>query len=55
MCCQTHTVGEASEGDDLAPFQALLAALQRPFEDQPPYMQPAPNEVTACYRTFCGT
>jgi len=48
----------ASDGGDLAPFQRLLAALQRPFDerqDVADLAEPAPAAVTACYRTFCGT
>jgi uncharacterized protein YdiU (UPF0061 family) len=48
----------ASADGDLAPFQRLLAALQRPFEerqDLADLAEPAPPAVTACYRTFCGT
>lgn len=59
---RNHRVEEAlaaaSNDDDLAPFERLLAALRRPFEEAPdlaPYAEPAPAEVTACYQTFCGT
>ena len=48
----------ASERDDLAPFERLLAALGAPFEERPEhaaYADPAPAAVTACYQTFCGT
>jgi len=48
----------ASEADDLKPFEALLQALRRPYDDGPEqeaYSQPAPPEVTARYQTFCGT
>ena len=48
----------ASDDGDLAPFERLLAALRRPFDDDPAlnvYAEPAPRELTACYRTFCGT
>ena len=48
----------ASDGDDLAPFERLLDALRRPFDDAPglaPYAEPAPAAVTARYQTFCGT
>ena len=47
----------ATEGD-LAPFEALLAALRDPWSDaglQTRYAAPAPSEVTARFRTFCGT
>jgi serine/tyrosine/threonine adenylyltransferase len=48
----------AMHDDDLAPFERLLDAVRRPFDDDPllaPYAEPAPPEVTACFRTFCGT
>ncbi len=48
----------ASEHDDLGPFNALLAALQRPYEENrasAAYGAPAPAGVTAGYQTFCGT
>ena len=59
---RNHRVEEAlaaasSEGD-LAPFERLLAALRRPYDEADelaPYAEPAPAAVTACYRTFCGT
>jgi uncharacterized protein YdiU (UPF0061 family) len=59
---RNHRVEEAldaaSERDDLGPFEALLAALRRPYEAVPGnerYAEPAAREVTANYRTFCGT
>jgi len=59
---RNHRVEEAlaaaSSQGDLRPFQALLAALQRPYDEDNAlarYAQPAPSEVTAGYRTFCGT
>jgi uncharacterized protein YdiU (UPF0061 family) len=59
---RNHRVEEAlaaaSDQGDLAPFQRLLDALRRPYEDAHellPYAEPAPAAVTACYRTFCGT
>jgi len=59
---RNHRVEEAlaaaSSQGDLQPFKALLAALQRPYDDDlalASYAQPAPTEVTAGYRTFCGT
>ena len=51
-------LGAASDHGDLAPFTQLLDALRRPFDDDPSldgFAQPAPRELTACYRTFCGT
>ena len=62
VIARNHNVEEAltaaSERQDLGPFHALLAALHRPFDDDPrlaPFWAPAPPAVTACYRTFCGT
>jgi len=59
---RNHRVEEAlaaaSNDDDLVPFERLLAALRRPFDEAPEfarYAEPAPAEVTACYQTFCGT
>ncbi|ACO47509.1 YdiU family protein [Deinococcus deserti] len=59
---RNHRVEEAlsaaSEYEDLAPFTRLLTALKRPYDesqDQAEYTEPARTEVTACYRTFCGT
>ncbi len=59
---RNHRVEEAlaaaSEHEDLGPFKQLLAALQRPFDDDPglaPYAMPAPLQVTAAYQTYCGT
>jgi uncharacterized protein YdiU (UPF0061 family) len=52
------TLAAASDRGDVAPFESLLAALRRPFDDGPeaaPYARPAPPELTAGYRTFCGT
>lgn len=43
---------------DLAPFERLLATVRQPFVEndaQAPYAEPASAEVTAGYRTFCGT
>ena len=59
---RNHRVEEAlaaaSDRGDLAPFERLLQALRRPFDEHPEdaaFAEPAPAEVTACYRTFCGT
>ena len=59
---RNHRVEEAlaaaSGHGDLAPFERLLQALRRPFDEHPddaPFAEPAPAAVTACYRTFCGT
>jgi uncharacterized protein YdiU (UPF0061 family) len=48
----------ASEDEDLQPLQRLLAVLAQPFDEQPDstrYATPASPELTAAYRTFCGT
>ncbi|MCC7325364.1 MAG: YdiU family protein [Burkholderiales bacterium] len=48
----------ASDNDDLAPFDRLLAAVRQPYAEsaaQAPFAEPAPAAVTAGYRTFCGT
>ena len=59
---RNHRVEEAltaaSDHGDLAPFERLLAALRRPYDEAPestPYAEPAPAAVTASYQTFCGT
>ncbi|HRO59828.1 MAG TPA: YdiU family protein, partial [Burkholderiaceae bacterium] len=59
---RNHQVEEAlaaaSNKEDLGPFERLLEALRRPYADAPgqsAFAEPAPVEVTACYRTFCGT
>ena len=48
----------AVEAADLAPFERLLAVLERPFDERAAdadYARPAPAEQTARYQTFCGT
>jgi uncharacterized protein YdiU (UPF0061 family) len=53
-----QALAAASDDGDLAPFERLLAALRRPFDEAPelaPYAEPAPRELTAAYQTFCGT
>ena len=62
VIARNHRVEEAlaaaSDEGDLAPFERLLAALRRPYDEArelAPYAEPAPPAVTACYRTFCGT
>jgi uncharacterized protein YdiU (UPF0061 family) len=62
VIARNHRVEEAlaaaSDEGDLAPFQRLLEAVARPYEEAPAlarYAEPAPAAVTACYRTFCGT
>ena len=62
IIARNHRVEEAlaaaSDQGDLAPFQRLLDALTQPYDETAelaPYAEPAPVEVTGCYRTFCGT
>lgn len=48
----------ASADGNLQPLHALLDVLAQPFDERPgleAYAMPAPPEVTAHYRTFCGT
>jgi uncharacterized protein YdiU (UPF0061 family) len=59
---RNHRVEEAlaaaSERDDLEAFERLLDAVRRPFDETPEnarFAEPAAPEVTAGYRTFCGT
>ncbi len=59
---RNHRVEEALaaavDAEDMAPFERLLAALRRPFDEDPglaAYAEPAPAALTAGYRTFCGT
>lgn len=55
---QVEAALAAATDGDLAPFERLLAVLQRPFDETPDnaaYAEPAPAAVTAVYQTFCGT
>jgi serine/tyrosine/threonine adenylyltransferase len=59
---RNHLVEEAltaaSSQGDLEPFLKLLEAIRDPYSERPEmerFAEPAPSEVTACYRTFCGT
>jgi uncharacterized protein YdiU (UPF0061 family) len=59
---RNHLVEEAltaaSEENDFEPFQRLLEALARPYEERTGferYAAPAPAVFTATYCTFCGT
>jgi uncharacterized protein YdiU (UPF0061 family) len=49
----------ATDGADLQPFERLLQAVRRPFDDVPQadasLAEPAPQDFTRGYRTFCGT
>jgi uncharacterized protein YdiU (UPF0061 family) len=62
VIARNHRVEEAlaaaSDAGDLAPFERLLDALRRPYDEADAlayYAEPAPAAVTADYRTFCGT
>jgi uncharacterized protein YdiU (UPF0061 family) len=57
---RNHRIEEAiraAVGGNLAPFERLVAALGRPFEEQPAHAAltaaPRPEEVVRA--TFCGT
>ncbi|MFT3818818.1 MAG: YdiU family protein [Rubrivivax sp.] len=59
---RNHRVEEvlaaAVDHDDLAPFERLLDAVTQPFAERAGFerdAEPAPRELTAGYRTFCGT
>ncbi len=54
---RNHKVEEAlsaATDGDMAPFHALLAAIQQPFTEAEPYMLPTPTGFGP-YVTFCGT
>ena len=53
-----HALSEATNRQNWQPFEALMSAITQPFEAgaiASQFATPAPAEVTACYRTFCGT
>ncbi len=59
---RNHRVEEAlaaaSADGNLAPFERLLDVLAQPFDERPgleSYAAPAAPEITAGYRTYCGT
>jgi serine/tyrosine/threonine adenylyltransferase len=59
---RNHRVEEAllaaTADGDLGPFNRLLEVLAKPFDERPgleSFTAPAPPEMTAGYRTFCGT
>ena len=59
---RNHRVEEAlaaaSDDDDMRPFDRLLAALRHPFDESAAnarLAEPASAELTAAYRTYCGT
>ena len=54
---RNHKVEEAltaATAGDMAPFHALLSAIQQPFTESEAYMLPAPTGF-GDYVTFCGT
>jgi uncharacterized protein YdiU (UPF0061 family) len=54
---RNHKVEEAltaATAGDMAPFDALLAAIRQPFAEAEPYSLPAPTGFGP-YVTFCGT
>ena len=54
---RNHKVEEAltaATAGDMAPFHALLAAIQQPFVEREAFMLPAPSGFGS-YVTFCGT
>ncbi len=62
LIARNHRVEEAlaaaSDDEDLGPFDRLLAALRQPYDESAAnarYAEPAAADVTAGYRTFCGT
>ena len=53
-----EALASASDAGDFLPFEQLLNALRRPFDEDPaqsPFAEPAPAEITSRYQTFCGT
>jgi uncharacterized protein YdiU (UPF0061 family) len=59
---RNHLVEEAlaaaTNEADLKPFERLLAVIAHPYDERPElanYGQPASQNFTACYKTFCGT
>jgi uncharacterized protein YdiU (UPF0061 family) len=59
---RNHRVEEAlsaaSDDENLEPFNRLLDALREPFDERAAhasYAEPGAADVTAGYRTFCGT
>ncbi|MFN3566742.1 MAG: protein adenylyltransferase SelO family protein, partial [Burkholderiaceae bacterium] len=62
IVARNHRVEEAltaaSDDGNLDPFERLLGALRRPFDDDPAlehFAHPAAPEFTQHYMTFCGT
>lgn len=62
IIARNHRVEEAlaaaTDAGDLAPFEHLLNALRRPFDEDPAlarFAEPAPKAFMTEFRTFCGT
>ena len=62
LIARNHRVEEAldaaSDQGDLAPFEQLVNALRRPFDEDPAlsrFAEPAPGAFMAGFQTFCGT
>jgi uncharacterized protein YdiU (UPF0061 family) len=51
---QVEAALEAATAGDMAPFQALLAAVQEPFVEREGFMLAAPTGFGP-YVTYCGT
>ncbi|NKE62364.1 hypothetical protein FXN61_38775, partial [Lentzea sp. PSKA42] len=58
---RNHLVEEAlaaGSGGDLGPLERLLDAVTSPYDQRPRleyFAEPAPQDFSATYRTFCGT
>jgi serine/tyrosine/threonine adenylyltransferase len=56
--CVEEALSAASDENDFGPFEQLLEALSRPYEEHAGFdrfAKPAPESFTASYCTFCGT
>ena len=56
--CVEDALSAASDENDFGPFEQLLDALNRPYEERAEavrFAKPAPESFTASYCTFCGT
>jgi uncharacterized protein YdiU (UPF0061 family) len=56
--CVEDALSAASDENDFGPFEQLLEALGRPYEQHAGFerfAKPAPESFTASYCTFCGT
>ncbi len=53
-----EALAAATNDADLEPLVRLLAVIAHPYDECPElvkYAQPASQDFTACYKTFCGT